>query len=259
MHLSISSVLKYPQVYELDFIIRSYEVDFRGNLNPVVLCSMLQEIASSHASSVSADITDLMKDNRTWMLSRLYVKIKRYPKWKDKIRIFTWPVGIHRLFAVRDFFIANEDGEIIAVSTSSWLVIDFKRRKPVRVDEYLKRMYLLPDIRAINQLLDKPSFQSVELKEIGRDSVKLKDIDINGHMTSMKYIEKVIDSFDEEIQKKSVLTDILIYYNYEALLNDGLIIKTGADDLSCSYLHKIIRDKDNQELCVLKTEWSRVK
>ncbi|RKX95409.1 MAG: hypothetical protein DRP84_04260 [Spirochaetes bacterium] len=80
MHLSISSVLRYPQVYELDFIIRSYEVDFRGNLNPFVLCSMLQEIASSHASGVSVDITDLMKDIRTWMLSRLCVKLKRYPK-----------------------------------------------------------------------------------------------------------------------------------------------------------------------------------
>jgi len=65
-------------------------------------------------------------------------------------------VEIHRLFAVRDFFIANEDGETIAISTINWLVIDFKRRKPVRVDEYLKKMYLLPDIRAINQLLDKP-------------------------------------------------------------------------------------------------------
>ena len=258
MGISIKNIVKYPQVFELDFKIRSYEIDFRGLLNPVTLCYMLQEVASSHASSVAADITDLMKDNKTWMLSRLRVIIKKYPKWKDEIRILTWPVGIYRLFAIRDFLLTNFDNDILATATSSWLVIDLNRRKPVKVDRYLKKMYLLPDVRAIDQFLDKPDLKSNNFHSIAKDLVRLSDIDINGHMTSMKYIEKIIDNFDENIQKANILNELLIYFNSEALLNDSLSIDISGSKDNRIYLHRITRKSDDRELCLAKTTWIKI-
>lgn len=249
----MSDVAEHPQVFEMDFKIRSYEIDFRGYLNPVILCYMLQEIASAHASSVKEDILDLMKENRTWMLSRLKLKINRYPKWKDEIKVFTWPVGIHRLFAIRDFLICDSKGKTLGVATSNWLVIDLERRKPVRVDKYLNKMYLMPDIRTIDQFIEKASFPSLSFNKTGDDRVNLSDIDINGHMTSMKYIEKIFNNFDGNVQKKSILNELLIYFNSEALLNDDLSIEVAKDKDNNSYLHRIVRDYDNKELCITKS------
>ena len=258
MNIALSDVIKYPQVFELDFKIRSYEIDFKGYLNPVILCYMLQEIASAHASSVKEDILDLMEENKTWMLSRLKLKINRYPKWKDEIRVFTWPVGIHRLFAIRDFLICDSKGETLGVATSNWLVIDLGRRKPVRVDKYLNRMYLLPDIRSINQFIEKANYSSLSFNKAGTDRVNLSDIDINGHMTSMKYIEKIVNDFDEGIRKENMLSEILIYFNSEALLYDNLSLEMAENSGNGSYFHRIIRDNDNKELCFAKTVWRKL-
>ena len=259
MNNLIRNIKDFPQVYELDFKIRSYEIDFRGYLNPVTLFFMLQEAASSHASTASADIYDLMKKNKTWMLSRLRVVVNKYPRWKDEIRIFTWPVKVHRLFAIRDFLITDSTYNVLAKSTSSWLVIDLKRRKPVKVDEYINRMYLKPDFRAINQFLDRPDIPVLRYEDSGKGMVKLADIDINGHMTSMKYIEKIVDNFDESTKKENYLKELLIYFKAEALLNDQLIFYIAKGVGKDEFFHKIVREKDEKELCVAKTVWEKLK
>ncbi len=264
--MNINKIKNNPSVYKLGFKIRSYEVDYRGFLKPVVLCFLLQETASYHAATASVDITDLLNDDKTWMLSRLMVDIIKYPGWRDEIKIYTWPVGVKGLFAVRDFVVVNHKDDILAFSTSSWLIVDINRRRPVRVEKFIDKMILLPDIRAINTYIVKPDFPEVNYKETGRDKVTLDDIDINRHLTSMKFIQKVLDNFYEDVLKNALLSKLFVYFNSEALLNESLIIETGGEkDIRTAldedrdvFFHRVVRKSDRKELCKIKSEW-RVK
>ena len=48
----------------------------------------------------------------------------------------TWPSGIDRLFAIRDFrMVAGE--EVLLRATSEWMVIDVNRRRPVRLPAWV--------------------------------------------------------------------------------------------------------------------------
>jgi len=74
----------------------------------------------------------MFKMNLTWVLSGFFITIDSYPKWQDTITIQTWPSGLERLFAMRDFIIFDADRKVIGTAKSAWIVIDMALRKPVR-------------------------------------------------------------------------------------------------------------------------------
>ncbi len=255
--MNIKEIVDHDSVFYKEYTVRTYEVDFKGRLNPVVLSFLLQETASHHAATASVDIKDLLKMDKTWMLSRIKIKILDLPVWKETIRVYTWPVTVKGLFAVRDFVVVNMNGDVIALSTSSWLIVDTLRRRPVRVNNYINKMKLLPEIRAIEEFIIKPDFDDRDLNyvETGKSEVYFSDIDINSHLTSMKYIEKLLDNFRNEVRKKGELKELTVFYNSEAVLDDKLAIYTASADDEYNFYHKIERCNDGKNLCNMKTVW----
>jgi medium-chain acyl-[acyl-carrier-protein] hydrolase len=44
-----------------------------------------------------------MRDNRFWVLSRIYAVVDKWPQWEDTIIVKTWPNGTDKLFALRNY------------------------------------------------------------------------------------------------------------------------------------------------------------
>ncbi len=110
-----------------------------GSLIFIHLFNYMQDIASDHAVKLGFGRDDLMRDNRFWVLSRMYAEIKYWPLWEDKIIVRTWPNGTDKLFALRNYEVNYPDGRHIASGTSSWLILDQTTRKVQRPDSFLSR------------------------------------------------------------------------------------------------------------------------
>ena len=134
--------------WEDEYAISFYEVDTKNEVFLPILWSFMQETAWHHADHLKVGYSDLAEHNSFWALSRLFIQMDEYPRWGDKIRVKTWLAGMGRLFALRDFSITNSKGKIISTARSAWLVLDFKSRRPQRVEPLFKR--ILP-------LLDRPA------------------------------------------------------------------------------------------------------
>ncbi len=243
--------------FSKQFQLRSYEIDFRGKIRPVVILNFLQDAAGDHAAQIGYSVTDLFQHNLTWVLSRYHIGILEYPMWRDELQIITWPRGIDGLFALRDFEVKNRDNKVLIAATSSWMVISLERKRPVRIEENLSN-FAISDRRALVDGFEQlPALEIAELELPFR--VRLNDLDLNRHVNNAVYAEWALETVPADILKNYLPVDIEISYRAEALYGDRVISRSCLIDSSQSrtFLHQLIREKDGRELTRLRSVWKR--
>ena len=125
-----------------EYRIRSYNTGSDGKTTIPALLNILEDIAGTHANLRGAGITKLLTAGKTWVLSRMEVKIYRRPVMGETIRGETWPSEARGLKAARDMRFIDESGALIMEAATIWLIIDLTTRRPVRVDDYMHPFHI---------------------------------------------------------------------------------------------------------------------
>jgi acyl-ACP thioesterase len=239
-------------VHRESFTIRSYEVDAKGKASVPAICNYLQEVAGNHATKLGVAVDQLFKNNMTWVLSRLHVKIERFPFWREKINIETWPSGKKGKFATRDFLIFDQSKNKIVQGTSSWMIIDLKQLKPIAMPEFMNEIGIPERPRAIyDPFLKLPLPENPDYE--ARFDVRINDLDINQHVNNVKYIEWALESIPIEEWQSKRLTEMEISFRSETKYGERINVFT--EHNQNSYLHSIVSDNDQRNLALLKTCW----
>jgi acyl-ACP thioesterase len=245
--------------FEKDYRVHVYETGPDGKLNLYSLFNYMQDIASDHAIKLGFGRDDLMRDNRFWVLSRIYAVIDEWPVWEDTIVLKTWPNGTDRLFALRNYEVSFPDGRHIASGTSSWLILDQTTKKVQRPDSILSQYNFSPhkensSLRYATKL--DPSENSGKLSPLFR--IKVSDLDVNQHTNNVRYLKWVSDSYDLDFIMKNDPQSAEINYLAESRFDEEIVIRTSVDsDNNTFHNHSIFRTNDNKELCRIRIEWEK--
>jgi acyl-ACP thioesterase len=243
--------------FEKDYRIHVYETGPDGKLNLYSLFNYLQDIASDHAIKLGFGRDDLMRDNRFWVLSRVYAVIYTWPLWEESIMIKTWPNGTDKLFALRNYEVRYPDGKHVASGTSSWLILDQTTKKVQRPDSILSEYNASLNkekspLRYASKL--EPAAESANVSPGFR--VQVSDLDVNLHTNNVKYLKWVSDSYSLDFVMNHYPQSAEINYLAESRFDEDISIKTSSDDCSC-FNHSIYRLNDNKELCRIRIEWQK--
>jgi len=246
-----------PNIWQEAYQIRSYEVDCHHRLSVLSIFNFMQEAASRHAEALGVSIQHLLSENYTWLLSRLKIQITAYPKWKDQVRISTWPSGAQRLFALRDFEFRDKDNQLVAAAVSAWLVLDIHKRRPVRIGPFVDRLKPIEDDHVLPDILAKLpglEFRAHEKKFV----VRYRDLDINQHVNNVSFVEWLVESIPTRLLNASVLAELEINFLAEAFYDDHILAACQPQDShNTSFYHSLIRQQDGQELVRARTVWRK--
>jgi len=198
-----------PLLHRQTFTIRSYDVDFRRQLRPDVLCSYFQEVASEHALRLGVGYRQLEEKGMFWVLSRLLLQVEKMPAWHEEITIETWAKGTDRLFALRDFRVRNAAGEVLCTATSYWLILHTDSRRPVRPEQFFSSLKHQED--AVKAVADKLAEASREA-ELYRLQVQYADLDHNRHVNNLRYIAWMFNCFDLAFYEQHQLREMQINF-----------------------------------------------
>ena len=242
--------------FEKTFEIRAYECDFRGRLSPLAVFNFMQDLASQHADLLGFSVQKLMQQNMTWVLSRIHLQFTGILHWGDEMRGRTWPSGTQGRYALRDFQLFNGKGKSIAVGTSSWMVLDLEKRKPVKFEDLFDTRPFLNSVRALSdEFLPLPEIEGFDLEK--EFQVRYSDLDVNQHVNHVAYIDWGLESIPESVLLKAYPVKIEVGYRREVFYGDQVFsrAKQAEKGVEPIFHHQIFSGKDDVEIARMRTKW----
>jgi medium-chain acyl-[acyl-carrier-protein] hydrolase len=243
--------------FEKEYRIHVYETGPDGKLNLCSLFNYMQDISSDHAIKLGFGRDDLMRNNRFWVLSRMYAEIKHWPIWGESVILRTWPNGTDKLFALRNYDVRYPDGGHIASGSSSWLILDQTTKKVQRPDSILSKFYadLNPNyspVRYGSKL--EPSDEDGTSSPSFR--IKLSDLDVNLHTNNVRYLNWAYDTYNLSFLMHNYPQSTEINYLAESVCDEEITIRSSQAKESGQYFnHSVFRKNDNRELCRIRIGW----
>ena len=205
-----------------NFVAEPFHVDVNGKLTMGVLGNHLLNCAGFHASERGFGIAEVNENHYTWVLSRLAIELEDMPRQYEPFSIDTWVENVYRLFTDRDFALVNKEGKTIGYARSVWAMISMETRKPA--DLLNLHGGSLTDYVCDRECpIDKPGRIKVATEEpVWVYQTRYSDIDINGHVNSIKYIEHILDLFPMETFKEKQVKRFEMAYVAESYYGDSL-------------------------------------
>ena len=206
------------------FMAEPFHYDFSGRLFMGHLGNHMLNAADFHSSARGFGMKYLMTIKRSWVLSRLAIEMEEMPLQYTKFNVETWVESAMRYFTSRNFAVVDESGKVYGYGRYIWAMIDTESRQPTDI-------YAI-DNGAIEQWIVKD--KECPIDKGGRvrmgDAARLartidtyyNDVDINGHINSVKYIEHVLDLWDMAWYKEHRIKRFEIAYVAEAHAGDRL-------------------------------------
>lgn len=232
--------------------VKWFETDASGKLSITSICNFLQETAWNHANHLGLGYSAISKDNIAWVIISYQIELFKYPVWLDEIIVETWPSGVEKLYANREFFVKDINGNIMLKVSTKWLIIDMKSRRPQKPDALKDIMHLVNPEKAT-------SFESfhfpgnINLEKIGSYIVKYSDIDLYGHVNNSKYIQWVMDSIPLSFIEKKSIRDFEIKFAHECKYGEEIVFLSRPKDYT---LFSGIRKGDEKVIFQVKINWS---
>ncbi|MGL4520914.1 MAG: acyl-[acyl-carrier-protein] thioesterase [Phocaeicola sp.] len=214
--------MKPKRVGKYPFMAEPFHVDFTGKLTMSVLGNHLLNCAGIHATDRGLGIGVLNEQHHTWVLSRLAIELYEMPAQYENFTIETWIEDVYRLFTNRNFAILNEEGKAVGYARSVWAMIDLESRKPADLfalhGEEMK--YYMVERECPIEKPGRIKVQNPEAAVVYQ--TKYSDIDVNGHVNSIKYIEHLLDLFPLEWFREKQIKRFEMAYVAESYYGDTL-------------------------------------
>ncbi len=251
-------------VYTARYPIHTYESDLRGRAHFASLFRFLQDTAATHAIEVGYGLDDMKEQASLWVLSRFLYRAYRTPLWQEELEIETWPSGTERLFALRDWILRDKERRQVGVATSSWVVIDFEKRTPVRIERVAERMDMIVDRRVLDRNPEKlPVYDLPEVRF--STTATFADMDLNVHVNAACYVEWMFEGLPAGFREEgNELAEVEINFNGESHSGDEILIYTERAPTtahpsppdSVEFHHSAVRSADDSIVCRARSVWA---
>ena len=182
-----------------NFWAEPFHCDFSKRLFMGHLGNHMLNAADFHSSDRGFGMKYLLTIQRSWVLSRLAIEMDEMPEMYTKFNVETWVESAMRYFTSRNFRVVGEDGKVFGYGRSIWAMID---TCPIDKGGRVKMSDSAEFVRTIE--------------------TQYNDVDINGHINSVKYIEHVLDLWDIAWYREHQIKRFEIAYVAEAHQGDKL-------------------------------------
>ena len=206
------------------FVAEPFHVDFTGRLTMGVLGNHLLNCAGFHASERGFGIAEINENHYTWVLSRLAIELEDMPRQYEDFSIQTWIENVYRLFTDRNFELLDKNGKTIGYARSVWAMISMETRKPA--DLFTLHGESLNQYASDRECpISKPGRIKVTTDEpVSVYQTRYSDIDINGHVNSIKYIEHILNCLPLEIFRTHTVHRVEVSYSAECFYKEHLSV-----------------------------------
>jgi len=171
--------------------------DYSSRLKMSQLFEIMQEAATKSAELANMGRETMIKEDKTFVLSRVSIEVAKMPNLYETLHLETWPKGRIKMFYLRDFiFKINE--EVVINASTVWAIINMKTRKIV-IDNKGVGEYKKDQIKNALEYIPSKIRKKGEMKLVNEIYASYSLTDPNGHINNTRYIEWIYDVLPKEI------------------------------------------------------------
>lgn len=222
--------------------------------SPRYLFETCQEVAAMHAALRGMAVPDLLKDGKTWVITREKMLIKRYPVWGDTLLMKTGVPEAKSYFAPRSMIALDSEGKEFFRASTMWAIVDYNTRMPVRVGEYYEKMGFAKDEDFVDlSLRREPKIDTERLLEkkpvaVFTPQIFFYDCDINNHINNIVYLDWLLRTVPVSYMKTHKPSMIDIMWIHEVHMDDT--VNVSMYEIEKDYFGFIVnRPSDNCNVC----------
>lgn len=219
----------FKQILTENSYIRQEEVNFGecDRSEKIRMAGLLGKVASFggydyDARGITREV--LIEMGYAFLLSRVAIKVHRWPRHSDLLTVQTWENGAKGAHMQRVFEMTDQNGRLCVSSRSDWVLVDPVNHKIARPRSFVHEEFI-PCPQTIDCEQPKKILLPKEgLEELGCRKVVWSDLDGNGHLYSGRYGDIIWDYLPEDLQDLE-LKEFYINYSKEATLGQELRIR----------------------------------
>ena len=179
-------------MYEFQAKIRYSETDSNGNLSLLGLLNYFQDSSIFHSDSLGAGVEALKDQGMFWALSAWQIVVKRYPKVCETVTVGTAPYEFKGFMGNRNFWMKDENGEMIAWANSIWSLVDIQSGMPKKCPPEIQEIYKLSPKLDMEYAPRRIQFEGDPVREEKIEVVK-HHLDTNMHVNNGQFVDIAMD------------------------------------------------------------------
>lgn len=242
--------------FEKDYTINYYLLDRNKKASIISILRLFEDSAISQSTEAGVSFEYYEKHRCVWVLYKWDLTINRYPEYLEKVKVITRPWSFHRIYAYRYFELIDETGDIVAWANTIWFFIDTEKGRPTTITEDMYTAFgLTADDKEHLEITDPIPLEKITTEM--EFSIRKTDIDTNGHVNNIKYVEWVLETVPADVFNNKELSNLRIIYKNECEYEFGKTVKSllGGKNTATEniYSHKIVNGET--DLCHLESRW----
>ncbi len=245
--------------YTRSFLLTAADCNAQMELPLPALAQSIVEVATDHANLLGVGHTRLLRDGNAWVLLRLTLEMERMPREGEEYVVTTWVEDFNRRFSERCFEITvrpaplnspprggatksaeasvgesgtkeapplggGMGGACIGHVRTIWTVIDSATRQSASLDGLENLLEVVNPHKLAWQRAPRVRPADFADAEPWHYTVRVSDIDSNRHLTAMRYLQLMLDSWSLDFYDTHRITRFEIAYSTEARYGDTLAI-----------------------------------
>ncbi|MCQ2500018.1 MAG: thioesterase [Lachnospiraceae bacterium] len=206
--------------YAMPIRVRLSETDQDGVLTLFHLINYLQDSSTFHAEEVNKGLAWSRETHLAWVLVRWQLHIKAFPRMGDYLVVRTWPYSFRGFMGGRNYTIERENGEMLVMANSEWILMDMEKNCPARVGKDMAEAFG-PEPKLEEDFGPRKITLVGDGSEREHFSIQEYHLDTNHHVNNGQYIHMAENYLDEGF----VPVHFRAEYKKQAYLGDEVVPK----------------------------------
>jgi len=245
-----------PKVYSCERFLTAAYCGPKGTMSLRALVDQIIETATEHANILNIGYEDLKSHGIAWVLSRLSVETGHMPAANTSYRVETWIDGFNKRYSTRCHRFVDAEGNVFASVHTLWVVINMESRTGGTLDVIDGKDLVCDDMPAMPPVVRHIDFGNGF--NAGYDYVtRYSDIDVNKHLTTLRYVDLSIDALPSEFLARHDLKRFDIMFHHEILCDTPVRVNAWKDDHDTSGQTVAVMElrADSRQAAAVSTLW----
>ena len=202
-------------IFENKYKVGIKHITLGNKVTNKALLSFMENLACLHSDKVGYGILDIPRTKLVWLLLDWRLKVIKRPDYGEELLVKTWSKGMEKCYAYREFEVYNEKDELVAIATSKWVLMNIEKGSIERANNIIDSAYEKEEKEVISKeeiaKLKEPEDCISKIDYMPRKT----DMDINGHLNNLNYLDIAYEAIPLEIQDVQQLENVRITYKKE--------------------------------------------